>query len=116
MIKHYRSIFLHHTKKTPEIKRNLSGYWRFKRDIFALAAGMDTNTDFVKINTLLNAVGPEVVEISDTLELAAIERATYVSVTFENVCSARKNTGYERCVFYQRNQKERGNLIHFSLT
>lgn len=44
----------------------------------------------------------------DTFELAAAERAQYALVTkaFEDFCSQRKNTVYERYNFYQRNQKE----------
>ncbi|XP_055309197.1 myb-like protein F, partial [Sitodiplosis mosellana] len=51
---------------------NLNENWKkFKRnyDIFVIAIGMGEKTDPVKINTFLNAVGPEAVEIYDTFDL-----------------------------------------------
>lgn len=90
---------------------NLCENWRrFKRnyDIFSTAAGIDEKQDKIKINTLLNAVGPEAVEIFDTFELTAQERTSYdrVIAKFEEFCKPRKNTVYERYVFYQRMQHE----------
>lgn len=102
-----------HVKTVDPLKLdgNLGENWRkFKRnyDIFALAAGLNLKEDVVKINTLLNAIGPEAVEMYDTFDLTSIERGTYATVTkaFADFCSARKNTVYERYKFYQRDQKE----------
>lgn len=90
---------------------NISENWRrFKRnfDIFAAAIGLDEKTDVVKINTFLNAIGPNAVEVYDTFELTQMERTTYARVigSFEEFCKARKNTVYERYIFYQRNQRD----------
>lgn len=100
-------------KRVEELKLdgNLCENWRrFKRnyDIFSTAAGIDEKQDKIKINTLLNAVGPEAVEIFDTFELTEQERASYERVVakFEEFCKPRKNTVYERYVFYQRTQHE----------
>lgn len=100
-------------KRVEELKLdgNLCENWRrFKRnyDIFSTAAGIDEKPDIIKINTLLNAVGPEAVEIFDTFELTDQERASYdrVVAKFQEFCKPRKNTVYERYVFYQRTQHE----------
>ncbi|XP_055307026.1 uncharacterized protein LOC129571275 [Sitodiplosis mosellana] len=102
-----------HVKAVEALKLdgNLAENWRrFKRnyDIFAVAIGMEDKNDPVKINTFLNAVGPDAVEIYDTFDLTAIQRAQYTAVTeaFATFCAAHKNTVYERYNFYQRNQKE----------
>lgn len=89
---------------------NLSENWRrFKRnwDIFMIAVGIDTKADVVKINTFLNAIGSDAVEIYDTFDLSPTERATYTSVikSFADFCTPRKNIVYERYVFNQRSQR-----------
>lgn len=96
-----------------KLEGNLRENWRkFKRnyDIFAAAIGMDdvNKTDAVKINTFLNAIGPEAVEVFDTLTLTAPERQSYASVTkaLADFCGSQQNEVYERWVFYNRNQKE----------
>lgn len=92
---------------------NFHENWRkFKcnYDIFATAVGMEdgNKTDAVKINTFLNAMGPDAVEIYDTFKLSALERASYDSVTkaFADFCAAHKNEVYERFIFYHRDQKD----------
>lgn len=100
-------------KRVEELKLdgNLCENWRrFKRnyDIFSAAAEVDGKDDKIKINTLLNAVGPEAVEVFDTFELTDQERASYDRVIekFAEFCKPRKNPVYERYVFYQRTQHE----------
>lgn len=90
---------------------NISENWRrFKRnfDIFSTAIGLDEKTDVVKINTFLNAIGPNAVDVYDTFNLTQMERTTYVNViaAFEDFCKAQKNTVYEIYIFNQRNQRE----------
>lgn len=100
-------------KRVEELKLdgNLCENWRrFKRNyaIFSSAAGVDDKDDKVKVNTFLNAVGPEAVEIFDTFEMTNQERLVYATVVakFEEFCKPRKNTVYERFVFYQRVQRD----------
>ena len=100
-------------RKVEELKLdgNVCENWRrFKRnyDIFSAAAGIDEKTDKIKINTFLNAVGPEAVEVFDTFVLTREERGVYDRVVreFEEFCKPRKNTIHERYLFYQRTQHE----------
>lgn len=93
------------------LEGNVSENWRvFKRnyDIFMIAKGIDEKTDVVKINTFLNAIGKDAVEVYDSFNLTPIERATYTTVikSFEDFCKPRKNIVYERYRFGSRNQKE----------
>lgn len=93
------------------LEGNVSENWRvFKRnyDIFYLAKGIDEKTDLVKINTFLNAIGKDAVEVYDSFTLTPMERTLYVSVVkaFEDFCKPRKNVVYERYRFGCRNQKE----------
>lgn len=90
---------------------NVSENWRiFKRnwDIFMVAKGLDDKTDPIKINTFLNAIGKEAVEVFDSFNLAPAQQATYdlVVKAFDDFCKPRKNVVYERYVFGSRNQKE----------
>lgn len=93
------------------LEGNVSENWRvFKRnyDIFMIAKGIDEKTDVVKINTFLNAIGKDAVEVYDTFNLTAVQRANYAQVikAFEDFCTPRKNIVYERYKFGIRNQKE----------
>ena len=90
---------------------NLSENWRrFKRhfDIFLAAGKLNVENDEVKINTLLNAVGEEAIDVFDTFGLTEAQQKSYDEVVkaFETFCKAKKNTVYERYVFYERNQKD----------
>lgn len=94
-----------------ELTGNLSENWRrFKRnyEIFEVATGVSTKEEPIKISTFLNAVGPETVDIFDTLGLTALQKQSYTEVTkaLETFCRARKNTVYERYLFYKRDQKD----------
>lgn len=93
------------------IDGNLSVNWkRFKRsfDIFMCAADLKGKNDEIKINTLLNTIGPEAVEIFDSLELTDDERKKFEDVlkAIEKFCMPKKNQIYERFLFYQRKQKD----------
>lgn len=90
---------------------NISENWRrFKRyfDIFMRAGELTEKSNEIKINTFLNAVGEEAIEVFDTLELTEDQRQDYDAViqAFENFCKPKKNTVYERFMFYQRKQKD----------
>lgn len=64
--------------------------------------------DKIKVNTFLNAIGKEAVEVFDTFELPAAQKGAYIDVVraFEAFCSPKKNTVYERFTFYQRKQRD----------
>lgn len=89
---------------------NLSENWRrFKRyfNIFMAAGELNDKADVVKINTFLNCIGEEAVEVFDTFTLTDNQIASYDEVikAFEEFCKPKKNTIYERFMFYQRKQK-----------
>lgn len=94
-----------------KMEGNLSENWRrFKRnfDIFMEAGELTTKTDAIKVNTFLNAVGEEAVETFDSFNLTDVQRASYEDVikAFADFCAPKKNTVYERYLFYQRKQRE----------
>lgn len=103
-----------HLTKVSQLKiveGNLSENWRrFKRnfDIFMTAGELTEKSDAIKVNTFLNAVGEEAVEIFDSFNLSTLQRAHYDTViqAFSDFCTPKKNTVYERYMFYQRKQKE----------
>lgn len=90
---------------------NLAENWRrFKRyfDIFMRAGELMNKADEIKINTLLNCVGEEAIEVFDTFTLTEAQKESYDEVVkaFEEFCKPKKNTVYERFMFYQRKQKD----------
>lgn len=94
-----------------DVNGNVSESWRrFKRnwEIFLEAADIAEKPDKIKINTLLNCVGADAVDVYDTLPLSNAERESYAEVVkaLEAFCSPKKNEVYERFLFYQRKQKE----------
>lgn len=96
---------------TLKLEGSLSENWRcFKRDfeIFLTAAELNGKSDVVKINLFLNAAGPDAVEMYESLHLTEVQKASYTETVaaFERFCNQRKNTVYERFLFYQRKQKE----------
>lgn len=102
-----------HLRQVEKLKMdgNISENWRkFKRnfEIYMIASGINSKGETVKINTFLNAIGDEAVDVYDTLNLTPAQRASYDEVikAVEEFCKPKKNTVYERFVFYQRKQKE----------
>lgn len=100
-------------KKVQPLKMdgNLSENWRrFKRnfDIFMRAGELNEKTDAIKINTLLNAIGEEAVEVFDSFNLTEKQQTSYTEVvkSFADFCAPKKNPAYERYMFNQRSQKE----------
>lgn len=90
---------------------NLCENWRkFNRnfEIYMRAGELMTKSNAIKVNTFLNAIGEEAVEIFDTLALTDEERSQYDSVVkaFADFCTPKKNPVYERFMFYQRKQKD----------
>lgn len=72
------------------------------------SVGLEEKTEIVKVSTFLNTAGPDAIDVFDTFELTEVQRNTYAAVlqSFQAFCAPRKNTVYERYVFYQRNQRE----------
>lgn len=111
-ISNKRTKMSDHLTKVCQLKMdgNLSENWRrFKRnfDIFMAAGNLNAQNNVIKINTFLNAVGEEAVEIFDSFDLTDVQRADYDAVvkSFADFCAPKKNTVYERFVFSQRQQK-----------
>lgn len=94
-----------------QMNGNLSENWRkFIRnfEIYMKAGELTTKSNSIKVNTFLNAIGEEAVEIFDTLQLTEEARGLYESVVkaFADFCTPKKNPVYERFMFYQRKQKD----------
>lgn len=90
---------------------NISENWRrFRRnfDIFMTASGISGKGETVKINTFLNAIGEEAVELFDTFTLTEAQKQSYDEIlkVFAEFCQPKKNQIYERFMFYQRHQKD----------
>lgn len=94
-----------------KVEGNLSENWRrWKRsyDCYFDAAELHEKTDKVKINTFLNIIGPDAVDIFDSFNLPEVNRTVYDNVVkaFDEFCKPKQNTVYERFVFNERKQKE----------
>lgn len=94
-----------------KLEGNMSENWRrFKRnfDIFLNASGIIGKSETTKVNTFLNMIGEDSVEVFDSFKLTAEQCNSYNEVVqaFENFCKPKKNTVYERFMFYQRKQRE----------
>lgn len=94
-----------------KVEGNLSENWRrWKRayDCYFDAAELYEKTDKVKINTLLNIIGSDAIEIFDSFNLSEAHKAVYANVlkAFDDFCKPKKNTVYERFVLNERKQKE----------
>lgn len=90
---------------------NMSENWRrFKRnfDIFMSASGISGKGDTTKINTFLNAIGEDAVDLFDSFTLTTEQKESYEETVkvFSDFCTPKKNQIYERFKFYQRSQKE----------
>lgn len=90
---------------------NLAENWRrFKRnfDIYLDATELSGKAEPIKIGVFLNIIGQDAVEVFDTFGLSDAQKASYVAVikAFSDFCTPKKNTVYERFMFYQRKQKE----------
>ncbi|XP_055307617.1 MATH and LRR domain-containing protein PFE0570w-like, partial [Sitodiplosis mosellana] len=72
------------------------------------AGELTEKSDAIKINTFLNAVGEEAIEVFDTLTLTEEQRASYDEVikAFDEFCKPKRNPVYERFVLNQSKQKE----------
>lgn len=102
-----------HLRQVDKLKLdgNMSENWRrFKRsfDIFMNASGIIGKSESTKINTFLNAIGEDAVEVFDTFELTDAQKASYTETikVFTDFCTPKKNQIYERFMFYQRHQKD----------
>ncbi|KAJ8911780.1 hypothetical protein NQ315_008833 [Exocentrus adspersus] len=90
---------------------NVSENWRkFKQNykIFMKASGQGNKPTDVRASLLLSLAGEEAVELFNTFGLAEEEAEDEDEIlkAFEDYCSPKKNTVYERFKFYKRNQLE----------
>lgn len=104
------SEFLNRIDKL-KLDGNIAENWKkFKRnfEIFMTAGDLNAKTDEIKIGCFLNAVGEDAVDVFDTFGLSEEDSKVYATVVgaFENFCKPKKNTVYDRFLFYQRKQKE----------
>lgn len=73
-----------------------------------MATGIDETSDKKRVCTLLSVIGEDAVKVYDTFEYVDGESADSVEdvlTKFEEYCSPRKNTIYERYKFQCRNQE-----------
>lgn len=102
----------HVNKTSPmNMEGNLSENWRrFKRDfnIYLAAAELEGKAAKIRIGLLLNAAGPEVIELTETFNLTEADKADYDKIlgALDAYFLQKTNVVYERFRFYQRKQKE----------
>lgn len=90
---------------------NLAENWkRFKRQFenFMIATESNEKSDAIKIAMFLNLIGDEAMDVLDSLNLTEAQRQAYdeTITAMENFCKPRRNTVYERYIFYHRNQND----------
>lgn len=90
---------------------NIAENWkRFKRQFenFLIATECNEKAANIKVAMFLNMIGDEAVDVFESFNLAADQQADYNAVitAMQNFCKPRKNTVYERYMFYQRNQND----------
>lgn len=90
---------------------NIAENWRiFKQnfDVFCIAAEISKKTDAIKIAILLNAVGPDALEVFNSFNLTEQQKASYADVvkSFDDFCKPKRNELYESFVFHGRNQAQ----------
>ncbi|XP_031639432.1 uncharacterized protein LOC116351469 [Contarinia nasturtii] len=112
-LKHHTIKMTEHLKQVEKLclDGNIAEHWkRFKRnfDIYMVASGINTKPNLIKVNTFLNAIGSDAVEVFDTFTLTEEQKGEYNEVikAFTEFCTPKKNQIYERFMFYQRKQKE----------
>ena len=82
--------------------------WKKTWTRFEVATGIDETSDKKRVCTLLSVIGEDAVKVYDTFEYVDGESADSVEdvlTKFEEYCSPRKNTIYERYKFQCRNQE-----------
>lgn len=93
------------------LEGNVAENWRvFKQnfDIFATAIELDAKKQEVQVAIFLNTIGPEAVEVFNTLNLSTENAAKYEEVikAFSEFCKPKKNEVYETYMFFNRRQKD----------
>ena len=91
---------------------DVAGNWRkFKQRFnnYLIASGYSEKADKVKASLFLHLVGDDAVEVFKTFEFADPgdqEKLDKIMDKFEAYCAPKKNTTFERYVFFSRKQKE----------
>lgn len=91
---------------------NISENWRVfwqNFEIFGDAIELSKKPDTVKVAVLLNAIGPDGVEVFNSFGLTSDERKLYKTVccAFANFCKPKKNEVYQSFLFHTRNQLDK---------
>lgn len=85
-------------------------------EIYLMAKGKDGKPDKLKVNLLLNCVGPEAIEeYSHFVYSERKDKECFADVCnkFKELCEGARNVIYERLAFNQRNQKEGEEIDNF---
>ena len=91
------------------INENVDNNWRLWQKQFkyyAIATGLDTKEENIKVATFMTCIGPEATKLADTLEIS--EEATLKEVTqkFTETFTPKTNYTYERFLFNNLKQEQ----------
>ena len=98
--------------KWVSLSGDIAGNWRrFKQrfNVYLIASGYSAKSDKVKASLFLHVIGEEALEVFNTFEFTDAGDANKLDPViqkFEDYCSPKKNTTFERYVFFSRKQKE----------
>lgn len=100
-------------KKVEELKfsGNIAENWRVfwqNFQVFAIAIELEKKSEPVKVAVFLNAIGPDALDVFNSLNLSDNDRKKYDAVTkaFEDFCKPKRNEVYESFIFHSRSQGE----------
>lgn len=107
-----RKKFLYHRKmdyirriQPLQLEGNLAENWkRFRQNyiIFEIAAEVKEKGDIIRVNTFLNAIGEEALDLFMSFNLSEESKKKIDNVlkAFDDHCSPKKNQTYERYKFF----------------
>lgn len=107
----YHNINMDYIKKNYELRLdgNISENWRVfwqNFEVFGAAIELSKKEDVVKPAILLNALGPEAIEVFNSLDVAEEKKKKYDDVVkaFQDFCKPKTIEVYESFVFHSRKQ------------
>ena len=83
---------------------------------YEIATGVAAKESLMRVATLLTVIGDEPVDVYNTFKWDAEGDALKIGKVlekFEAFCNPRKNTIYERYVFFSRNQENGESIDHY---
>ena len=83
---------------------------------YEIATGVSEKEDATRVATFLTVIGEEAVDVYNTFNWATegdILKTARVLEKFDAFCNPRKNTIYERYVFFSRNQENGESIDHY---